>query len=297
MDDYWLWVLLAVTAGVIANSGIILQKKAVNEIPTKAREKRFFRSLVRNPVWLLGIILGMFAPVALVIGANMYIGPALVPGLMNSGLIVLAVGSVRINKERLRTWDYFGIVLMIAAIFFLGLSQLSINMVNFDYSAQWFLINSTLFTMFLFAMWAILFAIQKKNQKNRAVLLIFAAGFMLVMINFWIAPLSGTILKVLQGTATSSEWMFFTLACILTPLGNVFAVANQQTAYKYGQASTLNTLQQLPTQVTPAFIYLFVFGLTPPFVYSLPLLFLGIALVLMSSYLLAIRKVQIDKIK
>jgi uncharacterized membrane protein YadS len=74
-------------------------------------------------------------------------------------------------------------------------------------------------------------------------------------------------------------------------------IANQQTAYRYGQASNLNTIQQFPTQLVPVFIYLFVFQMTPPSIYSLPLLVMGTALVLISSFLLARRKEEISKIK
>jgi hypothetical protein len=49
LDNSCLGVLVAVTAVAVTNFGIILQEKGVNEIPTNAREKRFFRSPVRNP--------------------------------------------------------------------------------------------------------------------------------------------------------------------------------------------------------------------------------------------------------
>nr|MDO8133417.1 hypothetical protein [Candidatus Njordarchaeum guaymaensis] len=295
-DDYWLWVLLAVVGGIISNTGVILQKKVVNEIPPKERERRFFRQLIKSPMWILGIILGMFTPAVFVIGANMFVGPALVPGLMNSGLIVLAIGSVKINKERLGKYDYSGIIVMIAAIFFLGMSQLAIKMEDLDYTAPQLLVNITAFTILLFVLWGFFFAFQRHSGKGRANLLIFAAGFMFLLTNFWVAPLSGTILKVFQGTANSYEWLYFIASCILLPGANLIAIANQQTAYKYGQASILNTLQQIPTQVSPPFVYLLIFAMTPPYNYSIPFLLLGIALVLTSTYLLAGRKVAISKI-
>nr|MDO8099114.1 hypothetical protein [Candidatus Njordarchaeota archaeon] len=268
----------------------------VNEISLEDREKRFFRQLIKSPMWLLGIILGMFAPAAFVIGANMFVGPALVPGLMNSGLIVLAIGSVRINKERLEKYDYTGIIVMIVAIFFLGASQLAIKMEDLDYTAPQLLVNIFSFTILLFVLWGFFFAFNRHSDKGRANLLIFAAGFMFLLTNFWVAPLSGTILKVFGGTASSYEWTYFIASCILLPGANLIAIANQQTAYKYGQASTLNTLQQIPTQVSPPFVYLLIFGMTPPYYYSMPFLLFGIALVLASTYLLAGRKVEISRI-
>jgi ABC-type tungstate transport system substrate-binding protein len=83
----------------------------------------------------------------------------------------------------------------------------------------------------------------------------------------------------------------------LTTLGAVFSTASQQSAFKYGQASRLTTLQQVPTQLAPAFIYLLVFRLSPLQWYSLPLLFAGTALMFISFYLLAGRKVEVSEEK
>jgi len=297
MDEYLIGVICAILGGSISSVGVICQKKVVNEIPTRFKEQRFFRSLVKKPLWLLGLILGSFAPAVFVILAQLYVGPALVPGLMAAGLIVLAIGSVKINKEHLDRSDYTGITLMIVAIFFLGLSRLSISMATFDLNAQWVLLNSILFGVALFIGWGFFAVIQKGSKNYRAVLLIFAAGFMFAQQNFWIAPLSGTIFDAFQGTATTNELIFFIMSSVILSASAIIAVATQQTAYKYGQASTLNTLQQFPTQMAPPFVYLLVFQSTPPFDYSLPLLLLGTALVLISSFLLARRKEEISKIK
>jgi hypothetical protein len=101
MDEYLIGVICAILGGSISSVGVICQKKVVNEIPTSSKEQRFFRSLVKKPLWLLGLILGSFAPAIFVIIAQLYVGPALVPGLMAAGLIVLAIGSVKINREHL----------------------------------------------------------------------------------------------------------------------------------------------------------------------------------------------------
>jgi len=297
MDEYLIGVISAILGGSISSVGVICQKKVVNEIPSKSKEQRFFRSLVKKPLWLLGLILGTFAPAVFVIIAQLYVGPALVPGLMAAGLIVLAIGSVKINKESLDRSDYTGITLMIVAIFFLGLSQLSVGMATFDLNAQWVLLNSILFGVALFIGWGVFAIVQKGSKYYRAVLLIFAAGFMFAQQNFWIAPLSGTIFDAFTGTATVNELIFFIMSSVILSVSAILAVATQQTAYKYGQASTLNTLQQFPTQIAPPFVYLLVFQLTPPFSYSLPLLLLGTALVLISSFLLARRREEISKIK
>jgi uncharacterized membrane protein YhaH (DUF805 family) len=297
MEEYWIGVTFAIIAGVISNSGIILQKKAVNKLPPKSKEKRFFRSLVRNPVWLSGLILGMFIPAAFVIVAQLYIGPALIPGLESSGLIILAIGSVSINKERLERSDYIGIALVIVGIFFVGMSGLSISIEHFDFNVQWFLVNSILFTTILFVFLIFFEILHRGSKRYRAVLLMFGGSLMFVATNFWIGPLTGTIFKVLQSIATSAEWILFIMACVLLPSVNLVAIAMQQRAYKYGDACVLNTIAQFPQQITPVFIFLFVFEELPPSEFSVPLLLVGAAFIIASSFMLMRRKVEISKIK
>jgi drug/metabolite transporter (DMT)-like permease len=297
MDEYLIGVLAAILGGSISSVGVILQKRVVNQVHSKDKEKKFFRSLVKNPVWLLGLILGTFVPAIFVITAQLYVGPALTPGLMSAGLIVLAIGSVRINKEHLERSDYAGILLMIVAIFFLGGSQLSVPMATFDLNAQWVLTNSIAYGLILFALSGLFAIVQKGSTTYRAIWLIFAAGCMFAQQNFWIAPLSGTIYDAFVGTATTNELIFFVVSAVVLVMASLIAIVTQQTAYKYGQACTLNTLQQFPTQMSPPVVYLLVFQQKPPNAYSLLLLVLGIVLVLVASYLLARRKVEISKIK
>jgi len=64
--------------------------------------------------------------------AIIFLGPALVPGLMSAGLIVLALGSVKILKETLGKEEIFGILLMIVGVTLLGFSELSIDVSTFD---------------------------------------------------------------------------------------------------------------------------------------------------------------------
>ncbi len=55
--------------------------------------------------------------------AIIFIGPAIVPGLMSVGLIVLALGSVKMLKETLGKEEIIGILLMIGGVSLLGLSN------------------------------------------------------------------------------------------------------------------------------------------------------------------------------
>jgi len=290
-------VIIALAAGIITNLGIILQKKVINGIPQGDRERKFFRSLVRNPVWFAGFILNQIISAVLVIFAQAMIGPTLMPGLMASGLVVLAIGSVRINRERLEAADYAGILIMILAVSLVGLSTLTVNISGFDFNAGWFFTNSILFTSIWIALVVLLLFLQKRAQRSKAILLILGSGLLFALSNLWISPIVGIISKFFGGTSTLNESILFLIACVLLPAANVTAIAIQQTSYKYGQASTLNTIQNFPTQLTPILIYFFVFSLTPPSDLSTPLLITGIILILASSSLLARRKAELKEIK
>ena len=296
--DYWLGVLLAVASGVVNNVGMVLQKKVVNDLPAKARDERFKRSLVRDPLWLVGLILQMVIGSILFMVAQVYIGPALIPGLMAAGLIVLALGSVRIVGEHIGVREGTGIGLMIVGIVFLGLSGLVIGTQDYNVLDIAFLTRVTLFTLVLIVIAAACGLIQRKSVAYRGTLLAILSGCMFALANFWIFPLMATIVHVLGFTFILVELAIFVLAAVILILTNVVGISTIQDSFKVGEASLMVPIQQIPVQVAPAFVFLSVFLLPLPFgLYSLILLALGIILIIVSSFLLARRQAQIQTIK
>jgi multidrug transporter EmrE-like cation transporter len=296
--DYWIGVLLAVACGVVNNVGMVLQKKVVNDLPAKAREERFKRSLARNPLWLVGLVLQMVVGSAFFMLAQVYIGPALIPGLMAAGLVVLAIGSVRIVGERIRAPEAIGIGLMILGIVLLGLSGLVIATESYNALDTAFLTRVTLFTLTLLVIAVGCAVGQRKSVAYRGTLLAILSGCMFALSNFWIFPLMATIVHVLGFTFILVELAIFVLAAVILVLTNVFGISTIQDSFKVGEASLMVPIQQIPVQVAPAFVYLAVFLLAPPAgYYSLMLLGVGIGLIIVSSFLLAKRQAQIQAIK
>ena len=80
-------VTLAILSGIAHNVGDLLQKKAVK--------------LIRKPLWLMGFVIHMGLGTTFFLLAQVRLGPALIPGLMAFGMIVLVIGSLWILKERL----------------------------------------------------------------------------------------------------------------------------------------------------------------------------------------------------
>ncbi len=294
---YMLGVLMATSSGVLNNLGTVLNKKVVNE---RKSEAKFFRRLITNPVWLTGLLLQLAAGSALFILAVEWIGPALTPGLMALGLIVLAMGSVRIVGEKLGKPEKVGIGLMIAAILFLGLSNLSIDVPGFNYQESEFLFRTTIFTVILFCASIVFKILAKKIERLRGISLALVSGLFISLSNFWISILLGTIVEVFTGSANLVQWILFICSAGILVGSNFYSILVLQDAFKSGQASNLIPVQQVPIQITPIFVYYNVFMafLYAPIDLLGPVwMIAGVGLIIVSSFLLGKEQGRMEAIK
>ncbi len=197
-------VALGVLGGVLTQFGQLLEKKAVNQFRKDSQENGFFRRLVRSRIWLSGVFFGLGGGTVAYMLAQSLIGPALTPGLMASGLVVLAVGSVRMNRENLNTSEIVGIVLMIFGILSLGLSGLAINstQVRTTLASQSALLRIAIFTLSFFTMSFITRSLASRIKDRRGMLIALANGFLSCLSDFWINPLLALIVIVLYGHGT-----------------------------------------------------------------------------------------------
>lgn len=292
--NYWLGVFLAILAGSTTQSGSVLQKKVVNDL---SEEPEFMRSLIKKPLWLLGVILSFGVSSIFYLTAQVFIGPALIPGLMAFGLIILALGSVKIVGEVLKTEEILGIFLMITGTLLLGMSELSIDITETNLLEIWFLIRTTIFTTIIIVLSLLFYIFQKKYDKFKGILLAILSGFMFALSNFWVSPLLGVIAHVLSGIFDLAELLVFIISVIFLVLSNILGLTTIQHAYRVGQASNMVPIQGVPTLIAPIFIYFSVFLLVPPSIFSVVYLIGGIILITLSSFLLGKRSAQIEKIK
>jgi len=102
---YLTGVALGVFGGILTQFGQLLEKRVVNQVRIESQENDFLRRLLKSPIWVSGVIFGLGGGTAAYMLAQSMIGPALTPGLMASGLVVLAVGSMRMNHENLNTCE------------------------------------------------------------------------------------------------------------------------------------------------------------------------------------------------
>ncbi|MHA1377319.1 MAG: hypothetical protein ACTSRG_02945 [Candidatus Helarchaeota archaeon] len=291
--NYWLGVLFAILSGIFANIGTVMMKKVVNEVEN---DVKFLRNLIKEPVWIAGLLLSNAIGTTFFIIAQIFIGPTLIPGLMAAGLIFLAIGSVKIVGEELELSEIFGIILMILAITLIGFSNMEINVDLQNFLDLGLIIRITYFTIILFALIGIFEILQKKNI-SKGISLSLISGFLLALSNFWISPLMGIITHVFEGTAILQETIIFAIASIILVITNLFSIGILQKAFREGQASNLIPIQQVPIQIAPPFYFLIVYLLPIPSDLSLFFLIIGIALVMTSSFLLARRQAEIEKIK
>jgi hypothetical protein len=289
--NYLIGVVCGIIGGLLNQGGQLLQKKVVNDIRHDDPGQGFMRRLLRNPLWVFGFVVGLGGGTAGYMLAQSLIGPALSPGLMASGLILLSIGSVRLNHEELNKAEITGIILMIMGILCLGLSELSITGTQVrtmlaDHTAQ---VRVIIFTASLFSFCLISRILALRSQSRKGLLIALGNGFLACLSDFWINPLLALIVLVLAGRGTSFQnFFFFMAAAILTFTASVITWQNQ-IAFKYAQASNIIPVAQVPIQICPVLVYFFIFALTPPRTISVFYILTGTILTIIAGFLLGRR--------
>lgn len=285
---------MAILSGLSHFSGMLIEKSIINKLPP---DVKLMKSLVRTPLWLFALFIRFGLGSAFFMIAEIIIGPAIVPGLMACGLIVLAIGSVKIIGEKLTLLEIIAILMMIIAITMLGFSELSINLTEYNLLDNLFIIRVTVFTSVIALIGLLLQFMQSRNKKYKGILLAILSGFMYSLSNFWIGPLMGVISHVFSGEFSIGELILFIISSIMLVAVNVIAISKMAAALRYGDASKLVPIQNLPSQSTPSIVYFIVFLLPPPTVLSVIFFIVAIVLIITSSFILGKRQAQMDEIK
>jgi drug/metabolite transporter (DMT)-like permease len=296
--NYLPGVCLAISCGVLTNLGLLCQKKVINGIPREARKNRFMKTLVRNPLWIAGFLLEFVGGAVTFMLAQNYIGPALVPGLMAIGYIVLVVGSIRILGETLNRTEYLGILLLCFGVALLGLSALEIGneTVREALADRGVNIRIVVFTAAMFALWALTHAAALRNKGRKGVTMGLSTGFPFSLSNFWIAPLLAVIWIVLGGKGTTGQIILFIAACIIMIVVNLLGIRQMQEAFKFGEAHNVIPMQQIPVQIAPILYYFSVFSLEPPSRKSVFYIVAGALIIVVSGFLLGRKQADLERI-
>ncbi|MBN1836147.1 MAG: hypothetical protein JW820_09880 [Spirochaetales bacterium] len=300
-SSYAAGVLYAVASGICHNLGLLLQKRAVNNLSPEEREAGFFARLLRRPLWLLGLATNFGAGTVFFLLAQVRIGPALIPGLMASGLIILVLGSASIAGDRLAGAEIAGAVLMAAGIALLGASRLAIDLREYDVLARGFLrraalfSGAALFTGAALVMALAAYAVQRRGGPRRGVALALLSGLLYVLSDFWVGPFVAVTHTILARAGTAPHYLMFALCSGVLVLTNLFGIGTLQSAFRYCTAAQAVPIQNVPVQLAQVLVYLVVFGLEPPSPHSIPFMVVGVALITVSSFLLAARQVEVEE--
>jgi multidrug transporter EmrE-like cation transporter len=297
MLNYALGVFLGILTGMINFFGGVLQKKAINDTPMEMRDQNLMKALVKNKIWILGLLCQMAFSTVFLMLAQSLIGATLMPGLMASGLIILAIGSVKLLKEQLKINEIIAIIFLIIGITLIGLSELTIQTTIANFLDIGFNLRIGIVTIFFAVAWLSLYYTGKKAKKNKSLLLAIGTGFPPSIANIWMQPMIVAMVIVLNGTAGSIEWFLFLLSVFITTTAIFSSITHTQTALNSGNVSIIAPVQQIPQQISPLFIYYFIYMLASPNPLSFPLILTGVLLIVTSGFVLAKRQAALEKIK
>ena len=289
--SYWIGIIIALVSGCIKSVGHVIQKKVIVDIP---EESKLMKSLIRNRIWVLGLILDMGIGTIFFFIAQSFIGPVLVPGLIDIGLIVLAIGSVKIIGDSLKKEEILAIAFIIIAVFLLSFSELDVKTSELNLLNIGFLIRLAIYSLTLFTLAVIFEASQRKNARYRGILLAILSGFFFAISNMWVSIFTGIIS---QGISNPGHLILFILCSFILPLANALGIIKINQSFKEGKAHVMIPIQQIPLEITPIIIYFLVFLLTPPKIYSLPFIIIAGVLLITCSYLLGKRQVKFEELK
>lgn len=291
---YFLGILFALLAGVVVYIGVLMQKHVINK---HSNDPKFIRSLVKNPIWIMGLLLQVvIGGLVFYFVAIIFIGPALVPGFMSVGLIILALGSVKILNEKLGKEEILGILLMIAGVSFLGFSNLSIDVSTFIILDSGFILRLIVFTIVVLCL-AILFEIlRRKYEKFRGLLMAIEAGLILSLNTVWASPGTTVVTHVVDGIIIHEEIIFGIIIGIILLLIVAIGITIGQISLKYGQANILAPLTSVPIQTIPVISFFIVFLSTPSNILSVLYLIIGFIFIISSSFLLSRRQTKLEQV-
>ncbi len=286
-------IAAAVAAGIADHVGILIQKSAVG----RARKgPRLMRSLLSSPVWLAGFALQFFMGAPLNVLAIALIGPAIVPGLMSIGLVVLALGAILIQKERVKPKEIAGIAFVILAVTAFSLSRLSIDVNAVSMSDPALLARAGSFAGAL-AVMAILCAriarriasgpggktaaappasappaaaaagdaavissaAAARRDESAAALHAVRAGFLYNLANLGVGFITAGIARFRSGIFVPAEMIVFLIAAALAWSGSLLGLSATQHALANGRAAIAIPLQNGVAQILPVFVFFLVY--------------------------------------
>jgi len=290
---YFVGIIFALLAGIIVYIGVLIQKHVINK---HSNNPKFIKSLVKSPLWIMGLLLQIIlGGLVFYFIAIIFIGPALVPGLMSAGLIVLAFGSVKILDEKLGKEEIFGILFMISGVTLLGLSGLSIDVFVFNILESGFIIRIIAFSIIILLLAVIFEILRRKYAKDKGLFMAIEAGLILSLNTIWASPGTTVITHLVDGIIIEDEIIFGIIIGIILLIIVAIGITIGQISLKYGQANILVPLTNVPIQIIPVIAFFIIFLSVPPSILSVIFMLIGFSSVIISSFLLSKKQTKLKK--
>ncbi len=251
--DYAIGTFAAIAAAAAINLGTALQKRALAAASPPAGF--LLPSLLRNRIWFAGLALQACLGGPLTVAAMGLIGPAATPGLMASGLIVLAIASRRINRERIGKRSALGIGMVASAVALIAWSALTVDLSVHPFPSGE---TSTAFAVLLVSLVAFTAlcsltgtVLLHRSDKRGAISMAIGAGSASAVGNLLLGLVSGALRGALDGAieVTPTPAVMASLAALLAC--GVASLALTQHALRAAKASTVVPIIQVPIQITP----------------------------------------------
>lgn len=292
---YALGVCAALGAGAAYNAGQLVQKIAVSRLPAPdagGLRSGLFVRLLASRQWLAGFAVTLLVGTPLNLVAALWLGPAILPGLMSLGLVVLAVGAVTVAGERLGAADVAGIALVMAGIALIGTSRLRIDVSDAGLQAPAVLRRLAVFTLCTASLGTALLTTAARTRGARGPLRALAAGLFFAPTNLWLAEVMHAADHWLAGGPIRESLGIAAASLAVIAASSATGTIVIQHAYRVGDASRIVPIQMVPLQVVPILAFLLVFRTAPPSAWALPLAAGGAALVLGGAGFLAGRQAR-----
>lgn len=289
---YALGILCGILAGCFVFFGQILQKKVINDLK-KVQDNISIFDLIKKPLWMTGLLCMLIFTTTFVTLAQLLIGPALIPGLLSAGLIVLAIGSIKILGEKLKKEEYIAIGLLIVGIVLISLSRLTIEGNLNIYRERVFLIRISIIAAILFVLWFGLYYGGFKS-KNKAIFMSLGTGFPFVIANICMQPLILSIEMLFKNNINTFVLLLGIITALLVLFTNVLGTIHLQKALAEGNASIIIPVQQIPQQLSIILIYFVIFARIAPCVMSYIYISLGIIIIITAGFILSKRQSKIE---
>jgi len=293
MQMYVLGVFFAISAGIANFMGQIFQKKAINDV--RVGDDVSMKNVVKKPLWIIGLLCIVAFTTVLNGFAQNFIGPALIPGLFSSGLIVLAVGSVKILGERLRKDEWFALFMIIGGIVLVSFSRLSIETDLERFRDTAFVIRLSIASAVLITLWLTLFYGGKTMKKHKAIVMAIGSGMPFALGNIWMFALVDSLGELLSGGFNAFNGAVFSISSFLMASTQILGLVHVSKTLAAGNASIVVPMQQLPQQIMPVITFFVIFALPSPSPVSYFFMSGGILLIVTAGFLLGKRHINLDR--